>query len=91
MLSQKDYAKFNLKMTSTLKDCYIKEPTQNMSALVFNGNTTQTKDNVYYYNEESAKNHREDLISLCISLPRLDNIILGTARNYSIIKLNLWY
>lgn len=79
MLSSKDYNMFNLKMNKILRDCVVKDPSQEEYTCSYSGNCTQTKDTTYYYNDNALK-HREELIELCVFLPKMKNARLGTAR-----------
>lgn len=83
MLSQSQYTIFKQKLNKIVQDSLVESVNDGKLAFMYRGRSSETQDNVYYYDEEQVLKHKDDLIELCRFLPKLNTIIVGTSRNYS--------
>lgn len=93
MLSLKDYFKFSRKLSQILEDCYLdtKYPGENYKEFesvyghkyeeisFTKGASSLTEHNFYLMLTEATKKHKDELLEMCKSLPKLKTVITGTA------------
>lgn len=93
MIPETDYLKFARTLTSLLKDCFLATEYPDKPAInitkdlgissddveFISGCSSLTKGNIYLFRKSESLNHKEELLQLCKSLPKLKTIITGTA------------
>lgn len=93
MLPLKDYMVFSKKLAIILKDCYLtthypndviisiqKDLNLSPDEVAFaSGCSSLTEGNIYLFKKENAKKHKEELLDICLSLPKMKTVLTGTA------------
>lgn len=93
MLPEKEYFIFSKKVSKLLKTCFLRtrhpddpaflsrtEFGLDMSEVyLFSGQSSLTQNNMYYLNQAEAEKHKDALLAICASLPKLKTVVSGTA------------
>ncbi|MBQ8604458.1 MAG: hypothetical protein IJ410_06420 [Oscillospiraceae bacterium] len=93
MLPENDYLQFSRAVSKILKDCFVaidnpnKEPIDLRKEFDLSINevtftcacSTLTKENTYIFHKEKTISHKQELLDLCKSLPKLKTVVTGTA------------
>ncbi|MBQ8604530.1 MAG: hypothetical protein IJ410_06785 [Oscillospiraceae bacterium] len=93
MMPEKEYIQFARTVTAILKDCFLaieypdkpaidieKDLNLNENEVDFSsGRSSLTKGNTYIFHKEKTLNHKQELLDICKSLPKLKTIVTGTA------------
>ena len=93
MIPQSDYLNFTKALKPIFKDCFLITEYPDKDYLLIEDNfdlsqenitvssgcSSITKGNTYLFNKPKALTHKNELLQLCKSLPKLKTIITGTA------------
>ena len=77
MLSSDDYFDFECAVEEILEECFVgtnPDPKPSKSSLIVDGYTKLTSGNKYFFTGDLSK-YREQLVSICESLPRYPAVI----------------
>lgn len=83
-MNNTEYTAFRKRINPIIKACTV--PLDSKAAVYF-GASSFTQSSKYPFLEETAYKYRDELISICRDLPKLNDVIPGTACSISALQL----